>query len=36
MSARTTDQISDQSSRRVVVTGASSGDGEITARELAR
>jgi NAD(P)-dependent dehydrogenase (short-subunit alcohol dehydrogenase family) len=36
MSAWTTDQISDQSGRRVVVTGASSGLGEITARELAR
>jgi short-subunit dehydrogenase len=36
MSTRTTDQISDQSGRRVVVTGASSDDGEITARKLAR
>jgi NAD(P)-dependent dehydrogenase (short-subunit alcohol dehydrogenase family) len=36
MSAWTTEQIPDQSSRRVVVTGASSGLGEITARELAR
>jgi NAD(P)-dependent dehydrogenase (short-subunit alcohol dehydrogenase family) len=36
MSAWTTDQIPDQSGRRVVVTGASSGLGEITARELAR
>ena len=36
MSAWTTDQIPDQSGRRVVVTGASSGLGEVTARELAR
>jgi NAD(P)-dependent dehydrogenase (short-subunit alcohol dehydrogenase family) len=36
MSAWNTDQIPDQSGRRVVVTGASSGLGEITARELAR
>lgn len=32
----TADQIPDQTGRRVVVTGASSGLGEITARELAR
>ncbi len=36
MSAWNADQIPDQSGRRVVVTGASSGLGEITARELAR
>ncbi|MEP7035522.1 MAG: oxidoreductase [Dermatophilaceae bacterium] len=36
MSAWTIDQIPDQSGRRVVVTGASSGLGEVTARELAR
>ncbi|MEO6144981.1 MAG: oxidoreductase [Dermatophilaceae bacterium] len=36
MSAWNTDQMPDQSGRRVVVTGASSGLGEITARELAR
>ncbi|WP_342775540.1 SDR family NAD(P)-dependent oxidoreductase [Rhodoglobus vestalii] len=36
MSAWTTEQIPDQSFRRVVVTGASSGLGEIIARELAR
>src|ERR1700712_2410327 len=32
----TTAQIPDQTDRRVVVTGASSGLGEVTARELAR
>ena len=36
MTGWTTDQIPDQTGRRVVVTGASSGLGEITARELAR
>ena len=36
MSAWTADQIPDQSGRLAVVTGASSGLGEITARELAR
>ncbi len=36
MTAWATDQIPDQTGRRVVVTGASSGLGEITARELAR
>jgi NAD(P)-dependent dehydrogenase (short-subunit alcohol dehydrogenase family) len=36
MSAWSTDQIPDQTGRRVVVTGASSGLGEITAHELAR
>jgi NAD(P)-dependent dehydrogenase (short-subunit alcohol dehydrogenase family) len=36
MTAWTADQISDQTGRRVVVTGASSGLGEVTARELAR
>ena len=36
MTAWTTDQIPDQTGRYVVVTGASSGLGEITARELAR
>ena len=36
MNGWNTDQIPDQSGRRVVVTGASSGLGEITARELAR
>ncbi len=36
MSGWNTDQMPDQSGRRVVVTGASSGLGEITARELAR
>jgi len=36
MTAWSTDQIPDQTGRRVVVTGASSGLGEITARELAR
>jgi NAD(P)-dependent dehydrogenase (short-subunit alcohol dehydrogenase family) len=36
MSAWNTDQIPDQTGRRVLVTGASSGLGEITAYELAR
>ena len=36
MSAWNTDQIPDQAGRRVVVTGASSGLGEITAYELTR
>ncbi|MEP7016669.1 MAG: SDR family NAD(P)-dependent oxidoreductase [Actinomycetota bacterium] len=36
MSGWNTDQVPDQSGRRVVVTGASCGLGEITARELAR
>jgi NAD(P)-dependent dehydrogenase (short-subunit alcohol dehydrogenase family) len=36
MTAWTADHIPDQTGRRVVVTGASSGLGEITARELAR
>jgi len=36
MTAWNADEIPDQSGRRVVVTGASSGLGEITARELAR
>ena len=36
MSAWTADRIPDQTGRRVVVTGASSGLGEVTARELAR
>ncbi len=36
MSAWNADQIPDQTGRRVVVTGANSGLGEITARELAR
>lgn len=36
MTAWTADQIPDQTGRRVVVTGASSGLGEVTARELAR
>jgi len=35
MSAWNTDQIPDQTGRRVLVTGASSGLGEITAHELA-
>lgn len=36
MTAWTADHIPDQTGRRVVVTGASSGLGEVTARELAR
>lgn len=36
MSAWTADQIPDQTGRRVLVTGARSGLGEITACELAR
>jgi hypothetical protein len=36
MSAWTTDQVCDQSGRRVAVAVASTGDGEITARELSR